>query len=243
MTDTETTTALAPLDETYNLVIAEIEQTQPMAGRVRFTRQGLELPPDLSYDECTQATQYISGRIRRDAVDANLMQLCLGDIIQYAESRWGDTYSQFLDATGLAYGTLANAAYVARKVALSSRNETLSFAHHLVVAPLPPDQQHEWLQKAAEQEWGGNELRRQVQASKDIDAGRDPDQAEIERELQRIAGRMADTLPDSAWPVAILHGLLIPLTAATRTDRCAIDFLGDLNESSQALRATRAGNA
>ena len=87
-----------------------------------------------------------------------------------------------------------------------------------------------------------DELRRRIQAKKDIDAGRDPAQAAIERELQRIAGRMADTLPDSAWPATILHGLLIPLTRAARTDRCAIDFLGDLNESSRALRSARSGN-
>jgi hypothetical protein len=49
---TDEPTELAPLDETYALVVAEIEQTHPLADRVRFTRQGLELPPDLTYDEC-----------------------------------------------------------------------------------------------------------------------------------------------------------------------------------------------
>lgn len=207
-----TETALAPLDETYNIVIAEIEQTHPLAERqVRFTRQGLLLPPDLSYDDCVVLTGYIAGRIRRDAVDANLMHLCLGQAINYSESRWGDTYTQWLDATGLSYGTLANAAYVARSVSPSLWNEHLASTHYTAVAPLPPDEQEEWLQTAVAEELGANELRRRIQASQDINAGRDPEQAAIERRLQRIAAKMQDTVDANHWAAVISNGLLKPL--------------------------------
>ena len=226
---TDDTTELAPLDETCNLVVAEIEQTHPLADRVRFTRLGLELPPDLTYDECTGLTMYISGRLKFDAVEANLMQMALGDIVQYAESRWGDRYSQFLDATGLAYGTLANAAWVARKVPLSSRNERLAFGHHTAVAPLPPDEQEKWLAMAEQEELGANELRRRIQAEKDIKAGRDPDQAAIERELQRVAGRMADKIDHTLWARVVTAGLVAPLAFKLKSVEAGqfVDKMGD----------------
>jgi hypothetical protein len=169
----------------------------------------LELPPDLTYDECTGLTLYISNRIKFDAVEANLMQMALGQLINYAEARWGDTYTQFLDATGLAYGTLANAAYVARKV--KNWNPQLGFSHHTTVAPLPPDEQEKWLSTAEQEELGANELRRRIQADKDIKAGRDPDQAAIKRELRRMAGKMADKLDHTLWARVITAGLVAPL--------------------------------
>jgi len=223
MTDT---TDLAPLDQTYDLVISELEQMQPLADRVRFTRRGLELPPDLTYDECTGLTYYISGRLRFDAVEANLMQLALGQLIVYSESRFGDTYTQWLDATGLAYGTLANAAWVARQVDASCWHENLSFAHHTTVAPLPPEEQDEWLDTAEREELGANELRRRIQAHKDTKAGRDPDEAAIERELQRVTQKIADTLgyDHERWATVIRRGLLYPIVFKLRYND-ALDML------------------
>ncbi len=61
----------------------------------------------------------------------------VGDLIEYGEHRYGEKYAQALDSTTASYGTLANAAYVARNVQISRRRENLSFAVHQEVAPLP----------------------------------------------------------------------------------------------------------
>lgn len=235
MTDNTTALATVPLDETYSRVLATLE-AHPLTERVRFTRQGLELAPDLTLDECQSATMFIAERLKFDAVEANLMHFCLGQMINYAETRWGDKYVQWLDATGLEYSTLANTAYVARQVDSSFWKENLGWTHHVAVAPLPPEDQQRWLSLAEKEEIGANELRRRIQAEKDVAAGRDPDQAAIGRELQRIARKMGERLPDYSWPATILHGLLIPLTRAANKERQAIDFLNDLNDATSRLR-------
>jgi len=206
-------TALTVPNQQYNAIVDDLEYGLVPALKkvVTFTSQGLQLPDDLTFEQAQGVTHYIAEAIKRDVLEVNLLQFCLGDIVQYAERRWGDTYSQLLDSTGLAYGTLANTAWVARSVDYSCRREDLSFAHHAVIAPLPPNEQREWLQRAAKDEIGANELRRQIQASKDVAAGKNPDQAAIVRALQRLAQRMTTSIADALWTETISEGLLRPL--------------------------------
>lgn len=72
-------------------------------------------------------------------------QFWLGDWLNYGERRWGKTYAQAARATGYDVRTLRNIAYVAGRVQVSLRNDGLSFTHHALVAPLPPDEQVRWL--------------------------------------------------------------------------------------------------
>ena len=210
------------MTDTTEIVVASPQQAQiattlqsglapAISERVRFTSKGLELPPDLTIEQAKGLTHYITGQLIANAHEVNLLQLALGQIINHAESKWGDVYTQWLDSTGLAYGTLANAAYVARKVDSSVWNENLWFGHHTAVAPLPPAEQRAWLALAEEEELGANELRRRIQAKRDTDEGRDPAQADIERQLQRIASKMLDGLAPDQWAEAVGKGLLVPL--------------------------------
>ena len=83
----------------------------------------------------------------------------IGDWINYAEQRkWGEKYSQALDASDHEYGTLRNFAYTARNVDLSRRSDKLSFKHHSIVAPLPPDMQRGMLAIAEKQGLSTKEL-------------------------------------------------------------------------------------
>lgn len=217
---TENETALTVPNQQYVAITGDLHSglVPALAKVVTFTPKGLQLPDDLTFEQAQGITHYIAETIKRDVFEVNLLQLCLGQIINYSEARWGDTYSQWLDETGLAYGTLANAAYVARKVDASSWNENLFFGHHVAVAPLAPDEQERWLTIAEDEELGANELRRRIQADKDIKAGRDPDQADIERQLQRIAGKMAGVLDSDQWVTAIINGIILPLTRECTDD-------------------------
>ena len=205
-------TALTVPSQQYDVITDDLHNglVPALSKAIQFTPKGLELPDDLTFEQAQGITHYIAETIKRDVWEVNLLQLCLGQVINHAEARWGDRYSQWLDETGLAYGTLANAAYVARKV--KNWNERLAFSHHTVVAPLPPDEQEQWLTVAEDEELGANELRRRIQADKDIKAGRDPDQADIERQLQRVAEKMIDKLDCNQWPATINRGLLMPLS-------------------------------
>lgn len=89
----------------------------------------------------------------------------IGDLVNIGEHRYGEMYSQALDATAYCYGTLANMAYVCSRVDIYRRRELLSFSHHQVVAPLPPEQQTAWLEKALARSLTVQELRLQIKAA------------------------------------------------------------------------------
>ena len=94
------------------------------------------------------------GDVPEESVDSLLRDLgsvtrgcmfVIGDAINYAEGKWGDKYEHWIAVSGLEYGTLRNAASVARKVHLSLRSDNLTYDHHKMVAPLHPDEQKHWL--------------------------------------------------------------------------------------------------
>lgn len=86
----------------------------------------------------------------------------LGDLLLYGEAKWGEMYSQAIDATGFEYGTLANDKNVAKSIPQDIRKPNLSFEHHKVVAKLEPDKQEEWLEKAEQENLTVKELRREL---------------------------------------------------------------------------------
>ncbi len=90
----------------------------------------------------------------------------VGDLIEYGEHRYGEKYAQALDLTTASYGTLANAAYVARNVQISRRRENLPFAMHQEVAPLPAAEQDVWLDKCEAEGLSQKQLRIQIRVAK-----------------------------------------------------------------------------
>lgn len=89
-----------------------------------------------------------------------------GDWLVFGEDKWPNRHAQAYDATDYAHQTLYDAAYVSRKVVFSSRLESLSWAYHREVASLQPDQQSEWLERAAQGKWSLKQLRGAVKAAK-----------------------------------------------------------------------------
>lgn len=82
----------------------------------------------------------------------------VGDLINWGETVFGEEYAQGVEALGLSPGTCVNYAYTCRQVARSRRRLELSFAHHRVIAPLRPDSQRDWLEKAVENSWTRSEF-------------------------------------------------------------------------------------
>jgi hypothetical protein len=90
------------------------------------------------------------------------LQWAVGDWVLYGEFTWGKTYAQMAEITGLKEKTLRDYAYVARSVEMSIRIDKLTFAHHQVVAALPPNQQAQWLGWAAQENLTVAQLRAQI---------------------------------------------------------------------------------
>ncbi|MGH3540794.1 MAG: LmbU family transcriptional regulator [Mycobacterium sp.] len=89
-----------------------------------------------------------------------------GDWLIYGERAYDDRYEQAIADTQLGYQTLRNYAWVARKIPMSRRRDTLSFGHHAEVAALPDDQQDSWFTRAEHLSWSCNKLRRALRAAK-----------------------------------------------------------------------------
>jgi len=90
------------------------------------------------------------------------VQFWLGDWLNYGEQTWGEKYSQALDETDYALGTLQNVSWVAGHIPSSRRHENLSFSHHQNVAQLEPEDQDKWLDKAEEEGWTVFEMRQNI---------------------------------------------------------------------------------
>ena len=95
-----------------------------------------------------------------------VIRICQGDWLNYGEHRWGEKYAQAMDETGYAYGSLANAAWVARQVPISLRSEKTTFSHWQTVAPLKTlDKRREWLEQAEVKGWSVSKLTDEIKKS------------------------------------------------------------------------------
>ena len=82
--------------------------------------------------------------------------------MNYGETSYGETYAQALDATDYSYQTLMDSKWISGRIKFSRRRENLSFSHHKEVAALDPEEQTFWLQRAEDEGWTRNELRRAI---------------------------------------------------------------------------------
>jgi hypothetical protein len=93
-------------------------------------------------------------------------QWWIGDWLNYGE-RYRRDYTEAMAAIDLKFGALRGYAYVASKVESATRVAQLSWTHHRVVAPLPADQQREWLDEAQAQGWSKRDLEQAIAESRD----------------------------------------------------------------------------
>lgn len=122
-----------------------------------FTTRGIVLADNLSYDDWLavgQVLQYLGKHI----------QFAIGDWINYGERKWGEKYTQAIEATGWERHTLINYAAVARRIPTSLRKDNLSFSHHSAVAYLDIDDRDALLDEAQECELSVREIQQNVRA-------------------------------------------------------------------------------
>ncbi len=72
-----------------------------------------------------------------------------------------------------AYGTLANCASVCRAID-SRRSEHLPWSHHVIIAPLEPDAQSDWLARAAKDKMSVSDLRLAIRRASGTEAEAEP---------------------------------------------------------------------
>lgn len=136
-----------------------ISDSNIQIGKFRLARTGLVVSGAPTYDEWYQCGKFLTQAEKA-------IQFWIGDWINYGEKKYGETYTQAIDETGMDYGTLANDKYVASKIEFSRRRENLSFSHHQEVAPLDPDTQDKMLDDATKLHLNQKEFRDHVRQHK-----------------------------------------------------------------------------
>ncbi len=127
-----------------------------LADSAVLTATSLHFTHDLTLDEWLAYAGVLL-----DAAEA--VRWWLGDLLRYGEHRYGEKYSQALEATGLSYGSLADCVWVADRFAeVSRRREGLGWSHHREVAALDPADADALLDAAEAGDWSARDLRKAV---------------------------------------------------------------------------------
>lgn len=130
-----------------------------VVGPFRIVRGGLQVEGEPTYEEWQKFGVWLQ-RIEQ------AVQWVLGDWLNYGEGRWGEMYSQAIEATGMEYQTLADIKWTAGQFTFSRRRENLTFAHHREVASIPPKVADAILATAEETTLSTREVRQLVRQYK-----------------------------------------------------------------------------
>lgn len=122
---------------------------------------GLEFKGEMPYAEWEKLVQ-------RYLDLATVLPWWVGDLLNYGERQYGNTYTQAIQWTGKKVQTLMNWKSVAKRVPLETRREELPWSAHEAVAFLPSGDQERWLDRAEEHHWDRETLRSAIRSSKDV---------------------------------------------------------------------------
>lgn len=111
---------------------------------------------------------YFKNAIKRTELYRTAFMFALGDLCNRMERRFAIEVGNYADIDELGFSpkTLYQVAYVARRFEPSRRNFALSFEHHRVIAPAPPEKQDLFLKQAQEEQLSTAELRRRYAMDK-----------------------------------------------------------------------------
>jgi hypothetical protein len=134
---------------------------------------------------------------RRLGAIGRCSQWWIGDWVRYGTARWGEKYAEAARVTGYDVASLRNMAWVASRFDLSLRNDKLTWSHHVLLAPLEPDQQREWLRRASEERLSVADLRLELRGLRDGGRGSSGDGAAAVRDRgeARVCPHCGHALP------------------------------------------------
>lgn len=127
----------------------------------QITKTGLKFSEKLSFDqwqEVGKQLQKIHGSI----------QWWIGDWLNFGEKKYGETYTQAIEETGLDYDTLTSYKWVAGAFESCPRGQNLSWSAHREIASAPEDKRVELLEKANEEKLTSREVKELVKEIKKL---------------------------------------------------------------------------
>jgi N6-adenosine-specific RNA methylase IME4 len=156
-----------------------------LAGAFSLTRTGLVVTGEPTYEEWQRCGEFLN------RVGASVQWL-IGDWLNYGERRWGETYTQAVEMTGLDISTLQKVKWVSSVIESCRRRQELSFAHHHEAASLPPAEADALLTRAEADGLSTREVRalvKQAKAAAAVGAPVASEQCCTVADLTRVAAR------------------------------------------------------
>lgn len=147
-----------------------VETTNVLSVPGEVTPTALTIPDHLDFDDWMAVGAGLKN------VEQSIM-FWIGDWLVYGESHYGEKWSQVTDASQYSPKTISNAMWVAKRVPKERRREDVSYAHHVEVAALEPEDQSKWLKRAKDEELPRDRLRaliREARGPQKIVAPADP---------------------------------------------------------------------
>lgn len=155
-----TAPVIVPRRETVDAAALKDALVKAEGGDYRFrgfrlTRTALEITGEVTDDDWRDLGKVLTGLQGR-------IQWLIGDWVTSVQKQWGDTYEQIAAWLDYEAKTIREWSYVCQHVDPSIRMDNLTFGHHQVVASLSPDQQVEWLWRAASEGMSVALMRRRI---------------------------------------------------------------------------------
>ncbi len=151
-----------------NSLVPEPQEGVFFYKRFAITKTGLAFPEDGD----VSPEEWLDVGLQLKKLDESI-QWNLGDLCEFARYAWGMSYEDMAQRLDYEEQTLRTYAYVAQAVDPLIRINTLSHAHHRLVASIrrkdgSPDTelQGEWLHRAAENNWTLAEFRKRLKGEK-----------------------------------------------------------------------------
>lgn len=182
------------------LVILD-DGAQTRVGPFCLTLSGLAVDGEPTYAEWAACGAWL----RRVGA---CVQWAIGDWLNYGERRWGERYTEAVEATGYDYQTLRNMKAVAGGIELSRRRDNLPFTAHAEVAGLSPEKADAVLDRAESEGLSTRQVRmlaRQERATPVTDPGpvAGDDGARVVKDLAVLSGEKFGTVyADPPWSYA-----------------------------------------
>jgi N6-adenosine-specific RNA methylase IME4 len=127
-------------------------ETGEVLSSIAWDAVALHIPETTSFDDWS-------------AIGRTLQQMeksvmwWIGDWLRFGERKYGETYTQAIEATGYSNDTLRQAKWVAGAFQPCERTHNLSWSHHKEVAALPSAERDEVLSRAAAENLSTREIK------------------------------------------------------------------------------------
>lgn len=134
------------------------------SGGVEFLLPGRSTPTQLMLFEKLPFAEVSQTAIKiRQLHDAT--RWWSGDLLNYGEANFGEEYAQIQADTGLEEETARKYQYVNSHVPPGNRMKELTWSHHVIVAPFPPEEQKALLQYAMDKNLSVREFKEYLKGS------------------------------------------------------------------------------